>query len=372
MITQKNYVSPFVSLYIPAWTRTIKVVFTLLLTSALLASCRGKEEIASEGGGGTSGDASKDTEKPGAIDTTSFSVTYQADTKYTYYAHKGTGSAGEDWNAQCQVMPTDLVKDITCVVEANELDLFFFGVGLRINLPPAMCSFLVQRRPYFYRYLPGYGNATGVDNTAGTIVNSGVAPGANTLTCAYDYKAINGPNCCEGTYTKIVYSNTNVGTATANQSWGGKAANCLAGPAADLSPKAENGYPLGVLSFIEGVGFNNGYFLLPPFGKNYSTNLSIANYFLAADHAATRPLMTTTSTGFQSSQLYHEFDCLNRAREIIATIKVMVREWNSVEEFAKMAAGNADLVGVEPGYGTPVNDYVDAKDLGEFYPGLGL
>ena len=368
MTTKKNYVSLYVSLC----SKTIKFVFTLIVTSALLFSCRGKEETSSEGGNGGSGDASKDTEKPGAIDTTAFSVTYQADTKYTYYAHKGTGAASEDWTAACAVTPADTVRDITCVVEASELDLFFFGVGLRVNVPPSMCSFLVQRRPYFYRYLPGFGNATGVDNTAGSIVNSGVAAGANTLTCQYDYKAINGPNCCEGTYTKIVYSNTNVGTATANQSWGGKAANCIAGPAADLSPKAENGYPLGVIEFIEGVGFNNGYFLTPPISKKYFTNIAVANYFLPADHTLTRPLMTTTSTGFQSSQLYHEFDCLNRARETIATIKVMVREWNSVEEFAKMAAGNADLVGVEPGYGTPINDYVDVKDLGEAYPGLGL
>lgn len=111
---------------------------------------------------------------------------------------------------------------------------------------------------------------------------------------------------------------------------------------------------------------------MPPIGKLFSTNLSAANYFLAADHTLTRPLMTTTSTGFRSTQLYHEFFCLGRAEEINATIKVMVREWNSVDEFAKMAAGNADLGGVEPGYGTPVNDYVDAKDLGEAYPGAGL
>lgn len=351
--------------------------FCFLIISFLLnLGCRGKEELdGSSDGLGGNGNAADDAAKPGAISSTSFSVTYQDDKKYTYFAHKGDGSSTDDWNQKCEVLPTatGADKDIKCVIEAHELDLYFFGIGIRVNVPPSMCSFLVQRRPYFYKYLPGTGNATAVDNTNGTATNSGVAAGANTLSCQYDYSASKGPNCCEGTYTKIVYSSTNVATSTPNQSWGGKAANCLAGPAIDLSPKAENGYPLGVLSFVEGVGFNEGYFVIAPITKNLLTNISAANYFKASEHTSGVPMpMRSTTTGFPATIAYHEFDCLDRAREKLASIKVMVREWNTVAELALKAAGDPDATGTEPVYGSPNNDYEDMRDLGEAYPLIAL
>ena len=43
-------------------------------------------------------------------------------------------------------------KDITCYLEAGELDLYFNGLKLGVDSGPALCNF-IQMKPYsFYRY----------------------------------------------------------------------------------------------------------------------------------------------------------------------------------------------------------------------------
>lgn len=359
---------------------SLKNIFKLFVVLAILNSCRGVEKVDDKSTtGGKTGDASKDSDATLPAEALSgFNITVQPDANYTYTMHRGTGISTDIWTTPCKIEPTAIGadRDITCVVEAHELDLYFFGIGLRFNVPPSMCNYVIQRLPYFYRYLPGVGPANAYDNTNGTTTNNGVPAGSKAVSCNYNYSLSNGPNCCEGNYTLYTYSDdsasaTDKVVATAGK-WGGKASNCLAGPAITLAKAFSpiSGFPLDTLFYIEGVGINTGYFVNSPLKANLYSNVNAANYFKAAEHVLSRPL-ATTAIGYPQTQLYHEFLCLDRAKEISASIKVMVREWNTSSELLLGAAGNSDVTGTES-YGAPINDQEDYKDLGESYPGGAL
>jgi hypothetical protein len=357
----------------------VKKIFKLTMVLVIVSSCRGTDKIEESSEDGKTGDASKDSEIDLPADAAAgFNISVQPDSKYTYTIHKGTGISTDVWTTPCRIDPsaTGADRDITCIVEAEELDLYFFGIGLRFNVPPSMCNYVLQKLPYFYRYRPGVGPVNAYDNTNGTTTNGGLPAGSKAVTCSYDYSASGGPNCCEGDYTLYTYSDdpdsaVDQVAATAGK-WGGKASACLSGPGMTLATSFSSvtGFPFNTIFYIEGVGINSGYFIDPSISTALYSNINAANYFAAADHVLSRPL-ATTAVGFPDTQLYHEFLCLDRSKEISASIKVMIREWNTAAELVLGAAGNPDLTGSES-YGTPINDYNDLKDIAESYPGGAL
>ena len=357
----------------------IKNIFKFFVVLALLSSCRGVDKVEGTSEDGKSGDAKKDAELELPADQLAgFNITVQPDSKYTYTMHKGTGISTDIWTTPCRIdaAATGGDRDITCIVEAHELDLYYFGIGLRFNVPPSMCNFVVQKLPYYYRYRPGIGAVNSYDNMNGTTTNGGMPAGTKSPKCQFDYSTGGGPNCCDGDYTLYTYSDDSTSAidkvVATQMKWGGKASACLHGPGMSLAKGFSpiSGYPLDTLFYIEGVGINIGYFLTPGLSSSLYSNVYAANYFKAADHVLLRPL-STTAVGYPNTQLYHEFLCLDRAKEISASIKVMVREWNTAAEILTGAAGNPDVTGTES-YGTPINDNEDFKDFAETYPGGAL
>ncbi len=310
------------------------------------------------------------------------------DPRYVYKSHEETSLT-----TKCEVTSGAADKDILCYVEAKELDLWFHGASLHYNFPTTMCSYAIIAPYWYYTREPGTGPTSlkyDID-TNGAVANLVATPDATTITwdgttpkCNYDYSGIDGPNCCEGEVNLEVRTYNNTGDTPgygepvkSKQSWGGQVGNCIAGAAVDTQPKSSKGKPRDWIYFIEGVGLNDEYEIQSPEKKEKGHNLHVANYFLAADHAggtstpAAYPKamrIPAKLTGGTAANAYYDFQCLDRALEIKARIRVMIREWNTASAFDAYVNDNVFGPETAPFDYSDYNDILDWKDYGNNFP----
>lgn len=322
--------------------------------------------------------------------------------KYEYKMHNAvTSDLGAD---DCEIKKDSTVKDIQCIVEARELDLWFFGARLQYHVPSNLCSYLRVEPFYFYQSRPGYGpikvkydiNAAGNIESVAITNNYSESPASaadarayldsktKTPVCIFDYSRYeNGdPNCCVGAYTKEVRTwNASASPAPAfspavitDEKWAGKISNCLAGPAMDTQTKTKEGWPRPTLHYVENAGLNLSYLIkkLDDNEKFSGFTGFIANYFNPTEHAGDIPIgmksFLDRGITISGTSPYYEFTCTDRAYEIIARIRVMIREWNQVIEYDKVA-GDPNITGSELAFDNPaINDIRDWKDLRNIFP----
>jgi hypothetical protein len=360
----------------------------IVLTGLVLAisGCKkaGEEELS---GSSPSGSDSGNT-PVGIVDNEAgFYVKVIPNSRYAYKVH-----AAGTTSTPCTANSTPGTNDIGCMVEAMELDLVFNGATLQYNVPSSMCSYLIFT-PYYYFYKESSPGPVAVhyripQSGAGTIVSQVDGSGNPTTTayssgtsigCVYDYTTVEGPNCCTGSYTLTKDTETDPGvweTEVSIVPWGGKAANCLAGPAMDTQPKSKSGYPKSDIIYVEGTGLNKSYEIKSPLDVNRGIHY-VANYFNTADHAdvgglpvamqAPGSVGTSIVPAVAGTSPYYEFLCVDRAFEVISRIQVSIQEWNTKAQFDLFGSGgDADLVpgtGVETGFpGLPINFYNDFWD----------
>ena len=318
-----------------------------------------------------------------------FYVDYVKDEKYTYKMH-----VAGDFNKPCKVSSTETdrtKKFIDCILEAKELDLWSNGANLQYNVPTKMCSYLSFTPYYYFGLKPGTGpssfvytigtdgkidpNSFFIDGVAGFSNSKGSIDTLSASTaCTYDYSKDTsnpGPNCCSGSYLVNVITlaaNATTGvvsgtSAVTKGDWGGKAANCLSGPAVDTQGKYPNGYPITDLMFVDGVGLNKIYTIEAPWTKIRQL-IYVANWFQTSDFAAGMPAAIINGTR------YHEFTCSDRADEANARIRVQIRKWSEAAQFE--ANGTWDTTGIEtaPVESNQLNDIRSWKDWGTTYPGM--
>jgi len=322
------------------------------------------------------------------LSSNDFYVTVSASPGVTMYAHAANG----DWNqTPCRISAGTTGRDLRCVIEAQEEDLFFQGVTITYNFPGNMCSYVSRKDFDFYQYKPGPGPSvlymttgnttsasmdgivTGFGSTSG---NSGVgsinpvttaggvratAPtvGASPPSCSTDYSGGGGPNCCSGNYQLNTTAYThpspppsapplyNTATTTINGSWGGADVNCLAGPAIDAPDKKldRNDYPSFIKAFSGSQPLSGKLTIASPFSKNFSTNLYLANYFYDVDNATNlnpttypSPLAIYTPGMIAPNSFpYYEFRCIDAADDNINRIRVFVRSWSKNSNFSNLA-----------------------------------
>lgn len=372
----------------------------ILFSVMQLFSCRG----ASVDSSSTVPTTEVEDDQPKAVDNDNgFYVQLETTSKYSYVLHKGTGAVTDDFSQGCQVLKSDTGgnTDITCVVEAKEFDLYFYGTTLRVNVPEDMCQYFTVQRPYYYNFVPSYGPTIVIDNTIGPnpVTLSGITAnpgeikvGPNTQTSAYcstDYTNKANPayvkgagNCCQGKYTAVVVGSDGSLSSASDIEWGGSFSSCLVGPALQddgFTPASPStGYPTTSVFFVEGEGYNQAYKVQSPFELGYQSNIYAANFFKPAEHPVaggvpscyrgyTVPAAGSVPTySVPATNPYHVYTCYDRASEVKARIRVMVRDWNEVSEYELGAAGDSDSAGVEPDYSSPaVNDFMDLLDLGD-------
>lgn len=346
----------------------------------------------------------------GTVSDASFYVALVSTLPGSYKIHATDSSAIDPtfglFTKPCQILEgtddTTADADITCIVEGEELDLWFNGMELNYNIPPSMCSYFTVSSYYYYTAEAGVGGTANSYSVQldGTFTNLSPAlpvdPKTGKPACKYVYPTLTGDlkNCCTGNYVTTVTTlqspipdpESTVTPAPiitpdpiiskVSASWGGSAANCLGGPALDFGTKDEKGFPQGTIEMSDGKGANGVLKIEAPFKKNYLSNTYVANYFdpLNIPPPRIRPRAIEAP--------YYEFKCLDRAFDIKARIKVQVREWDEVSEFNLSHLGNPNTGGngvihnglafttapnttYEPGFGgeNPINKFLDWDDL---------
>ncbi len=349
-------------------------IFKILLIPLLVGVLNGCKSSDEDDGGSSSGSIT-----PGVIDTEGgFYVKANPPASIHYYIHKDG-----DFSAPCVISSSATAHadlDISCILEVEELEGAYQtmtneGIKMVMNTPPGMCRY-VTYYPYFYfgdEYGTGPTDVTANYNASGVFIGGTILPpgsgyftSTGTAVCRYDYSPSNGRNCCLGSYA---LHTVNAGVTTdSTQDWGGTPGNCAAGSGVDTVPlDIDTQLPLPVIAFKPN-GFNDEFKTgtLEPIMPYYSS-LYYANY-----STGTAPTAFRVGDTYEANP-YYEWACLDDAHEILARIRVQIREWNEISEFDLGSSGDPDTTGSEPNWGTPINDlrdWLDVVNSGNGYPGL--
>lgn len=314
--------------------------------------------------------------------TTAASHLHMADARY------GQDIGTTNFSSECRTSPSYIGtdRDITCVAEIEELDLYFSEMRADLNVPGEMCTYLVHKPYFFYVNEPGKGptQLSVTFNSSGEIVQSspGVNPETGAPECQFDYSSQGGMNCCVGDYSlKTIRQNTapDPDTVTVvNGQWGGSAAFCLDGVATsqDNSRNAE-GFPIAQVEYLGGASLSKSYdigsAIQSRHGLNsHRSNVYAGNFYKPSQHTGGKPKAMQfpanlpLDKGVMPQDTY-EWLCMDRSQQLQARIRLFIREWN---HGPIAQGGNPDVTGSSPDFpDSPINNYQDWLDFGDSYPG---
>ena len=167
-------------------------------------------------------------------------------------------------------------------------------------------------------------------------------------------------DCCLGKYTLINRETQ----AEEEKEWGNEIKNCLGGLARLNWPEKgfdDNGYPVNIVeSGIEGV---NKEYTLDPLIETTKNRYSLptANFFKAIEDEKTAeppafynspPDPTPENPARVRGHPFLTWSCFDPAREVKHRIHLLIREWNTKEEFTRFkesegGSGDPDISGAE-------------------------
>ena len=204
--------------------------------------------------------------------------------------------------------------------------------------------------------------------------------------CKYDHSAAEGPNCDAGKFTARSWSrdDTDACVSTDVQTdCGGLHKNCYGGPGT-ISDYSLDGVPAEIVIPSLENGFDNresGWSFPAPLAENQSSNLFLANYLkMCVDETHTYTYKTNSLGGFGTNSLYYfinagynitsidlngtdrvvdplrtinpyyAFVCYDRAKDIKARVRVIVREWDRrfSQTDPNLQQGNPDTGKLDP------------------------
>ena len=350
----------------------------------------------------------------GTVVDTSFQITDITKTA-SYALHLDS-----DWGAACEIKKDATNKDISCTLDATELDLFYNGINLQYNIPKDQCDYLEIAYPWFYNYPIGDGpiavsydinvqskieNAKSIQVTGATPTPIAIIPVANgglgSPICNYNYKSQSGPNCCIGNYDLSIRtwnftSNNYDPPVTTTQSWGGNVKDCIVSPTQNFNITAL-GTPQNALFNVTDKGLNEVYTSLTPYKsgqKNVlvstffsNTNSTIPEAFKSPTRCSTPECKSAlplrrdlTTTNLPMGNWYFSFNCLDKAYDINSRITLRVRQWSKLQEFNNKQSGDPRIIGDETGYPIigvptlfpPFKDTLDWDDYFTIFPLISL
>ena len=354
------------------------------------------------------------TDSKSSIDVTNyFALTDVTENTYSYFLHK-SGTSSTD----CKIAKTaigdanksssiayDNDIDMLCILETEELDLFMNGLGLKINVPDDTCEY-VQYFPYSYwDYQPGFTtNHRKIYEGGGSCTEpEGFEyPESDDTFFVFDEVGPNDINCDEGnSYANIYVPTATSGTACNSFTFsgidygqtieaGGNINNCLGGPITD-TPN------LSYLDNKVSLVFNmKNTTSIPPWIYKSPISQSRGNYYLAnytsqcnatgeitnwTESSGMWTVGTFAGTTFETindarriTNGYYEWRCLDKAFDIKARIRLLVREWNrmydlstnNIHEYIPVEVPSLmDATGTElSGFG----DWNDSRDWEDYGP----
>ena len=325
----------------------------------------------------------------------------KSDVSINYHTHRVGPTINS--NTECSISSTAMAnesitsttteQDITCFVEAKELDLFRNGLKFQINVDSGVCEFVSVRPYWFWQFPPGVtGNWRSSNTETSTVIisathtasymthelgscelcDNGPCPSSTAApSCTYDYSGLsineNPGNCDQGTKLEYIMKWDDLASATTTHCYtatslnadnggepyiqdatacGGSFYNCAVGPGKDYLNVS--GIPVGgLIAAHNGLTNEEINSFKVPIEVLYEGNIYLANYTTACrandstynttsfyNFANTdRGYPTSTSSDFDSrqngAQPAYEFRCLSGSYEVKARISVFAREWDS-------------------------------------------
>lgn len=395
--------------------------YFIVLFFALIAlsACDANEETSGSDGDGTTTDGGGTTAEGDDVPdptTDGFAATVTQNDNYSVLMSKDG-----DGETACVA---EVGERITCIVDIPERDLFDNGYTLNFSAPQESCDY-TGWYPYFYSYFP-YGAMpvavyyqTDSDDLIvtpngdsvpffGTDINIGGAEcdatrdivyffdksdptdrhchtdlfgslprEAEDMRCPWDYTSLSAfgggnvdINCCYGNYDQYVLADGETEAETTESNWGEPTnfGACYRGPGMDDSEaKTRFGLPQYITTLVDAAGLTFSYEVEAP-TDNFEEQLYAANYFVASDHDAAN-LTSDVPTLMAVGNPYYQMDCLDHANELKAQIRILVREWNTLEAFESFSSGSSANSNIT-GSGDPwnvslneeLNDFCDWKD----------
>lgn len=332
-----------------------------LTTLALLVGCSQDREALpdwSEGYESTSDTGTDITPSVGAY----LQLSTSSDVGYDTITHPDG-----DWTSACAIETDGSLTDYqqqTCYIEVKELDLY--ASSFQYTIAASGCEYVSWEHYMYEAWELGSGPAEvsySIDEKGNITDEVNSLDGVPYCEYNYYYWDASSPNCCTGSYTLTINDEQSGKSSVFNNlSWGDRPWECYSG-AAFIDPEAifnDSGWPM-----VHIVRTNMEYYSKPfafePLSEKFFTNLNLANHYDPEDHAEGAP---PGHTGIYSQPTY-VLQCLDHAREELARIDFIVREWNTEDEFALAETGDPDEEGAEPTSNSPLNDLLDWSDVGD-------
>ena len=359
-------------------------------------------------------------------------------------------SMDDGYDTDCKIpVEQESTEDLYCILDVMEGDLWYHKIVLEYNMPSGMCDYFSFDVPWHFNQKVGRGPAAvyACDNYTGTATCDGdnfpesetkyclggctqqtitcgtSDPQAVTTACGegtaraeakdfcadLDKSEIELSNCCMGEYT---LHDTDGEVTSSDVSWGGDLKQCIGGSARINWNYFNNaGRPITVIESALKNGVRKTYEMpnlisVYDGAKNTSENPSFitANYWTDVEDkesATNKPKFYVAPTESQlisylraydgsSGYPYFTWSCLDKAEEVKHRIHLVIREWNTQEEFntfkeTEGGRGDPDGVGLEGSScdyydsseknilkDTNCNDMWDADDREAVSPGTGV
>ena len=322
-------------------------------------------------------------------------------------------------------------EDMFCMLEKMEGDLWAHDTIIEYNVPAGMCKYLAFQTHWHWNQNAGRGprkvykcenvENEGEDNEETQDVYCDEPCGANNAPdssancqeeiealCEYDLSQEDEDlaNCCIGNYTVISSDGDNE-----EGEWGDSLENCIGGLGrVNWDEKTKDGIPTGKVVNSEQSGYigtykipniDSWYDSIAPLetesgtiiggspGAISNTSFVTANYYEdIEDDTSNKPHFYTPSkidihhtAHSKHGYSYITWACLDSGHEVMHRIHLIIRDWNSQEEFLKFkesegSRGDPDINGSEGSdcdyYSTSkarpfgeCNDAIDADDWTE-------
>lgn len=326
----------------------------------------------------------------------------------------------------CKIPATNIIeaegaRDIRCLLEAEEKDLYNIKLQLQTAAGAGVCQFINVAPFSYYRYPPYQTDSTTTKYVVAGCAKQGDATGlgapfmanipasATTFTptaemCDGNYTSIStttpGPNCDAGSFEVITFTGVDsdgngvcdqyTQSTAATVNCGGRKQACLDGPVRDLleETKVNEGYMS--LDYETSNGATANVSFASPIEKGLRTNLRAANgtrnTACTSSKAHANEWMklaknfSATSHPFGDANPFYTFNCLDSAKDIKARIRVVVRDWNRAFKInsdidldpaypaVTAPVSTMDASGLDPEF---LEDYNNYKDWDDSYTEYG-
>lgn len=347
-------------MHLPGYNGAMKIKLFLLTSSVIIVGCY-------FGGGFTSISPS------GSISAPDAEFMY-LDLNEAYYDSLGVepplyemnttedagGSARRESVSNCELLYDEeepAAPEIICIFDYMEEEFLLYELSFALNIPKGMCSSLIRAPSWHYNRPAGLGPSS-ITHSKSTVT------GPSGPTEVDKYCLTDEPTRCVGTESEIVedlcsyvhtegdekvnccfgtYSITGETYSTGN-SWGGKAQKCLGGPGrTSWEAYDDDGFPKPIIQYVLEDGlrltFEIGDLIEVAQGGCYNT--PIDNYMERFDKPVEElmedfpdfPTFLQGGNGLRPAPPFYSFECRDSAGEILHRINLMIREWNTYEEF---------------------------------------